>query len=67
MACPVNHPFFHALVFLLGVLVVLSRYARAQEAVPVATLYLLPSSSLFNDVPSRGLASTTHMLDLACM
>lgn len=30
MACPVNHPWFHALVFLLGVIVVLSRYARAE-------------------------------------
>lgn len=29
MACPVNHPMFHAVVFLIGVLVVLSRYVRA--------------------------------------
>ncbi|PWN93804.1 hypothetical protein FA10DRAFT_264402 [Acaromyces ingoldii] len=36
MACPVNHPFFHALVFLLGVIVVLSRYVKSAE---------LPSSS----------------------
>jgi hypothetical protein len=28
MACPVNHPAFHALVFLIGVIIVLSRYAR---------------------------------------
>lgn len=32
MACPVNHPLFHALVFLLGVLVVLSRYVRADAS-----------------------------------
>jgi hypothetical protein len=63
MACPVNHPFFHALVFFLGVLVVLSRYARAQDSVPVATF----GSSFFNDAPSRGIASTTHMLGSACM
>lgn len=31
MACPVNHPLFHAVVFLIGVLVVLSRYVRAYE------------------------------------
>lgn len=31
MACPVNHPWFHALVFFLGVLIVLARYARADE------------------------------------
>lgn len=30
MACPVNHPAFHALIFLLGIIVVLSRYARAE-------------------------------------
>lgn len=29
MACPVNHPLFQALVFLFGVIVVLSRYVRA--------------------------------------
>lgn len=31
MACPVNHPFFHAFVFFIGVLIVLSRYARAAD------------------------------------
>lgn len=28
MACPVNHPAFHALVFLIGVLIMLSRYIK---------------------------------------
>ncbi|CAO1622641.1 unnamed protein product [Parajaminaea phylloscopi] len=36
MACPVNHPMFHAVVFLIGVLVVLSRYVRA--ATPASEL-----------------------------
>ncbi|SNX82242.1 uncharacterized protein MEPE_00948 [Melanopsichium pennsylvanicum] len=29
MACPVNHPAFHALVFLIGVLIMFSRYIKA--------------------------------------
>ncbi|PWN20701.1 hypothetical protein BCV69DRAFT_312652 [Microstroma glucosiphilum] len=35
MACPVNHPLFHALVFLIGILVVLSRYVRADGILSV--------------------------------
>lgn len=38
MACPVNHPWFHAVVFLLGVIVVLSRYVRADEAHLLASM-----------------------------
>lgn len=44
MACPVNHPLFHAVVFLIGVLVVLSRYVRAADVV------VAPGMGMFIDM-----------------
>lgn len=41
MACPVNHPLFHAFIFLLGIIVVLSRYARA-EPISQSSPQLIP-------------------------
>lgn len=29
MACPVNHPAFHAFVFLIGVLIMFGKYIKA--------------------------------------
>ncbi|KAE8253935.1 hypothetical protein A4X06_0g1145 [Tilletia controversa] len=31
MACPVNSPAFHALIFLIGLLIVLGRYVKGAE------------------------------------
>ncbi|PWN41275.1 hypothetical protein IE81DRAFT_324779 [Ceraceosorus guamensis] len=31
MACPVNHPAFHALIFVLGIIVVLFRHVKGAE------------------------------------
>ena len=62
MACPVNHPFFHALVFLLGIIVVLSRYARAADAF-TAPLAAGASSALLTDWAPAGCA----LLDSNCL
>jgi hypothetical protein len=60
MACPVNHPFFHALVFLLGIIVVLSRYARAEHSM-MAPL-IAPSMAYLDMVPSAGSCATSGNL-----
>jgi hypothetical protein len=58
MACPVNHPFFHALVFLLGVIVVLSRYARAETVTNTGGALSLALSA----VPA--LSNGVHHMDI---
>jgi len=47
MACPVNHPFFQAFIFLIGALVVLARYARGAEF-PIHQPLLLAAPILSN-------------------
>jgi len=38
MACPVNSPAFHALVFLIGLIIVLGRYVKGAEVSSAAQL-----------------------------
>lgn len=63
MACPVNHPLFHALVFLIGVLVVLSRYARASPSSPADVMQsqMVALIALMAADMRKGLAGTPSL------